>query len=127
MAPGLRCHLVTRRVKALILLFSTAAIKVRHPRSSHYFCQREPAQSTTDIGLHMQAVLAQKADLDSTSAARECAAYLQRTMPQEDRKGLAEDYVSQNILLALKARSSSLWAASVPWQTFLQYVLPYAM
>ncbi len=40
---------------------------------------------------------------------------------------LTEEYVSQNIDLALEARRSSSWAADVPWQVFLQYVLPYAM
>ena len=74
----------------------------------------------------MQAV-GQSSGTDTTSAARECAAYLQRTMPQEDRKRLAEEYVSQNINLALEARHLSPWAADVPWQVFLQYVLPYAM
>lgn len=75
----------------------------------------------------MQAVIGHKDGTDNTSAAQDCAAYLRRTMPQEDLKSLSEEYISQNIDLTLKARHSLPWAADVPWQVFLQYVLPYAM
>ncbi|CAL5223901.1 g6497 [Coccomyxa viridis] len=89
-----------RHVKASILLFSTACIT---------------------------AVIGHKDGTDNTSAAQDCAAYLRRTMPQEDLKSLSEEYISQNIDLTLKARHSLPWAADVPWQVFLQYVLPYAI
>ena len=75
----------------------------------------------------MQAVVCQADSIGDPSAAQECATYLQRTMPHEDRKHLSEEYLLQNVHLALKARWSNPWAADVPWQTFLQYVLPYAM
>ena len=61
------------------------------------------------------------------AAAQECAAYLKRTMPQEDHGGLPEGYLKHNVELALKARRSFSWAADVPWPIFRQYVLPYAM
>ena len=82
---------------------------------------------TPDMRQIVQASLRQTNGKDISTAAQECAAYLQRTMPEEDHKCLAEEYLSQNIDVALRARRSSPWAADVPWQVFLQYVLPYAM
>ena len=47
-------------------------------------------------------------------------------MPEGDRERLSNDFLRQNIELALQARRLRPWTAEVPWPTFLEYVLPYA-
>lgn len=46
-------------------------------------------------------------------------------MPPSDAT-LPEDYLQENVDLALAARAVSKWAQDVPWPVFLNYVLPYA-
>jgi hypothetical protein len=46
-------------------------------------------------------------------------------MPENDRI-LPDEYLKENVELALAARSTSKWAAKVPWDVFLNHVLPYA-
>ena len=44
----------------------------------------------------------------------------------KDRSALATVFLNRNTELALHARRASPWAAEVPWELFLEYVLPYA-
>ena len=39
---------------------------------------------------------------------------------------MLQNYIDINIMLALEARNRTHWAADVPWEVFLNYVLPYA-
>jgi len=47
-------------------------------------------------------------------------------MPHQDVDMITTSYLQENVQLALAARSLSPWAAEVPWDVFLNYVLPYA-
>ena len=47
-------------------------------------------------------------------------------MQVKDRSTVGTVFINRNIELALHARRASLWASSVPWHVFLEYVLPYA-
>ena len=51
--------------------------------------------------------------------------FLRKYMPNRDT-WLSEAFISNNIQAALSARNSSEWAATVPVDTFLDYVLPYS-
>uniref|UniRef100_A0A7S3QL17 Transglutaminase-like domain-containing protein n=1 Tax=Dunaliella tertiolecta TaxID=3047 RepID=A0A7S3QL17_DUNTE len=52
--------------------------------------------------------------------------FLLHNMPESDRKTINSKFLSINVDLALKARQANSWAADVPWEIFLNYVLPYA-
>ena len=56
----------------------------------------------------------------------ECDAFLRRFMPATDRGNLSEQYLSDTIDWALTARAEHAWAAAVPFDIFLNDVLPYA-
>jgi hypothetical protein len=56
----------------------------------------------------------------------EAIAYLHAYMPARDVDVVSDRFVNDTALLALQARGASPWAAAVPWQLFLDYVLPYA-
>jgi hypothetical protein len=56
----------------------------------------------------------------------EAIAYLHAYMPARDAGVLSDAFVNATARLALEARAASPWAAAVPWQLFLDYVLPYA-
>ena len=58
--------------------------------------------------------------------ANESASFLIAFMPPEDLLSLTADYLLDNIRLALKVRSETPWASSVPKELFLNDVLPYA-
>ena len=52
--------------------------------------------------------------------------FLEKWRPDRDAD-LSEDYIHSHIELALKARHRTPWAAAVPFEEFLNYVLPYAI
>lgn len=52
--------------------------------------------------------------------------FLEKWRPARDAD-LSEDYIHSHIELALKARHRTPWAAAVPFEEFLNYVLPYAI
>lgn len=67
--------------------------------------------------------------IDATTAdprVNECLTYLRKNAPVGDAK-LSDEYLLQNIHLALEARDATRFAADVPWAVFLNDVLPYAI
>ncbi|WIA31582.1 hypothetical protein OEZ86_002470 [Tetradesmus obliquus] len=46
-------------------------------------------------------------------------------MPERDRKTVDRKFLVHHARLALKARRANSWAAAVPWEVFLNDVLPY--
>lgn len=62
----------------------------------------------------------------SDSEYSECKKFLVEFMPTCDTN-LSYGYIEENIGLALKARKQHDWASSVPWEIFLNDVLPYAI
>lgn len=54
------------------------------------------------------------------------AEFLWQYMPQIDKQTLTAEYLLTNIDYALKARRSFPWAAQIPFDIFLNDVLPYA-
>eukprot|EP00877_Chromochloris_zofingiensis_P010566 jgi/Chrzof1/5763/Cz16g14270.t1 len=61
----------------------------------------------------------------SASEPDECLAFLREYLPAKDRNTTSEQYLKDNVDLALRARSQSVWAAAVPWDMFLNEVLPH--
>lgn len=59
------------------------------------------------------------------SELQECVAFLQEHMPERDRKTVDRKFLVHHARLALKARRANSWAAAVPWELFLNNVLPY--
>jgi hypothetical protein len=57
---------------------------------------------------------------------RDCAIFLLRHLPAQDRQTLRPEFLLENIQLALQARHAQPWATTVPWAIFLNDVLPYA-
>jgi hypothetical protein len=47
-------------------------------------------------------------------------------VPQADINKLAPGFLFNNVVLALKARTSAPWAQAIPWQMFLDYVSRHA-
>jgi hypothetical protein len=58
-------------------------------------------------------------------AKEECINYLKAHRPARDLN-LSDDFLLRNVELALYARAESTWAQQVPWELFLNDVLPYA-
>ena len=56
----------------------------------------------------------------------ECLAFLRQNAPVGDH-ALSDKYLTDNIALALEARDATAFAAAVPWELFLNDVLPYAI
>jgi len=56
----------------------------------------------------------------------ECLSFLVSNMPQSDLQSLTTDYIMTNIRLALLTRNITSWSNTIPWDIFLNYVLPYA-
>jgi hypothetical protein len=56
---------------------------------------------------------------------QECVTFLQQHMPERDRGKVNHKMLVHHARLALKARRANSWAASVPWDIFLNDVLPY--
>jgi hypothetical protein len=50
--------------------------------------------------------------------------FLETHRPQRDAN-LNEAFLQRNVDMALAARVASPWAQQVPWELFLNYVLPY--
>ena len=57
---------------------------------------------------------------------RRAAYFLVDNMPASDRATLSNDFLMENLTLALEARKKFPWAAAVPERIFLNDVLPYA-
>jgi hypothetical protein len=57
---------------------------------------------------------------------KESYEFLMKYMPEHD-KDLPDMFIASNIGLALKARFATSWAREVPWDIFLNNVLPYAV
>jgi hypothetical protein len=59
------------------------------------------------------------------SELQECVAFLKQHMPERDRDKVDHKFLVHHARLALKARRANSWAAAVPWDIFLNDVLPY--
>jgi len=57
---------------------------------------------------------------------RRAAYFLLDNMPASDRAGLSSNFLTENLSLALEARTNFPWAGSVPERMFFNDVLPYA-
>lgn len=53
-------------------------------------------------------------------------AFLRRHQPEHDRALVSDGRLEEGVALALAARGASPWAADVPWEVFVNDVLPYA-
>ncbi len=51
-------------------------------------------------------------------------AFLQAHLPPGEAERLPEGYLEGNVYAALQARAATPWASAVPWDVFLNYVLP---
>lgn len=84
--------------------------------------------------LLLAAVLASASSSSATPAAhvhgsdeeQQCLAFLRLHMPPPDRDTLSDAFLMSNVRLALAARAATPWAAAVPWDIFLNDVLPYS-
>lgn len=59
------------------------------------------------------------------SEEQQCMHFLKRHMPARDQGVVAEQTLLEHVQLALRARNANQWAAAVPWEIFLNDVLPY--
>lgn len=55
----------------------------------------------------------------------QCLDFLKQHMPARDEGQVSEELLVEHAQLALQARQSNTWAAEVPWDIFLNDVLPY--
>ena len=62
-----------------------------------------------------------------SAEASEALAFLQQHQPASDAASLNEDVLSVGVRHALEARNATAWARAVPWDIFLNDVLPYAV
>jgi transglutaminase-like putative cysteine protease len=62
-----------------------------------------------------------------SAEASEALAFLQQHQPASDAASLNEDVLSVGVWHALEARNATAWARAVPWDIFLNDVLPYAV
>ena len=62
-----------------------------------------------------------------SAEATEALAFLQEHQPASDAASLNEDVLSVGVRHALEARNATAWARAVPWEIFLNDVLPYAV
>ena len=62
-----------------------------------------------------------------SAEAAEALAFLQQHQPASDTASLNEDVLSTGVWLALEARNATAWGRAVPWDIFLNDVLPYAV
>lgn len=56
---------------------------------------------------------------------QQCLDFLHKHMPARDRGQITQRLLVHHAKLALKARRANAWAAEVPWEVFLNDVLPY--
>ena len=62
-----------------------------------------------------------------STEASEALAFLQQHQPASDAASLNEDVLRVGVWHALEARNATAWARAVPWDIFLNDVLPYAV
>lgn len=68
-----------------------------------------------------------RAALDQSAVEqREAMEFLIANMPDRDLVSLSADYLLQNVRLAFDAMQKAAWKDSIPWDVFLNNVLPYA-
>src|SRR5687767_6114718 len=60
-------------------------------------------------------------------AGEKAAKFLVEHMPEKDRTTLTEEFLTENLNLAFKARAEFPWAKSIPTEIFHNDVLPYAV
>jgi hypothetical protein len=58
---------------------------------------------------------------------RECLKFLDQYMPEKDKQLLDHGFLIRNVNSAQKARELTPWGLGVPWNLFLNDVLPYAV
>lgn len=63
---------------------------------------------------------------DAPAEEREALAFLLVNMPEPDLTSLSPEFLRKNVHLAISARDRCGWTRSVPKETFLNDVLPYA-
>jgi hypothetical protein len=56
----------------------------------------------------------------------ECIDFLKSHMPEQDIANISDEFLISTATLALQARTDNSWAHQVPWDTFLDFVLPYS-
>jgi len=66
-----------------------------------------------------------KGSNDASAEFEECKQFLSDNMPASD-SSLNDDFLDSNIRLALEAREAHSWASDIPFDMFLNNVLPYA-
>lgn len=82
-------------------------------------------QDAMSAASRQQAKQGQAADADTVITEEFCLHWLNQNMPERDRGVMSEQRLRKHIRLALAARGSSPWAASVPVELWLNDVLPY--
>jgi len=55
------------------------------------------------------------------------AEFLVENMPPPDLVSLPDEYVADNVRLAIKSWRGAPWHEAVPWDVFLNYIAPYAV
>ena len=63
---------------------------------------------------------------NSDPEVKACAEFLLQNLPVADLGSIKPKFLQENIQLALQARHAQPWATNVPWEVFLNDVLPYA-
>lgn len=67
-----------------------------------------------------------KAVVQAPEGEREALAFLLVNMPERDLTSLSAEFLDRNVHLAMEARNRCDWTRAVPWEIFLNDVLPYA-
>lgn len=63
---------------------------------------------------------------DPSDPHQACKTFLTQNMPERDLNTITPEYLNATIAYALKARQNTAWAQNVPWEIFLNDVLPYS-
>ncbi|CEM00019.1 unnamed protein product [Vitrella brassicaformis CCMP3155] len=104
----------------------TAQIERSHVERLSETVQKRLAagRSSAEEGLRVEDV----AGLEGRLSADEwqCLHFLVQFMPQVDVARLSLGYLMEHVQYSLKAREEFPWAKEVPWEVFLNDVLPYA-
>jgi hypothetical protein len=110
----------------LLLLCAFSSVReALLPQATEHKIPPAVATAISKAGANSHEILsAFEAASDSEEA--QCLEYLIANMPQTDLESLTGEYILQNVRLALAARHDNHWAEAVPWDIFLDYVLPYA-
>ena len=64
-------------------------------------------------------------ELEGSKDYKECLQFLLDFMPESDKAIVSEEQLATDVRLALRARNRFPWARDVPWEVFLNEVLPY--